>query len=179
MTQEQAVNRKARVGTVVSDVNDQTIVVEIERASRHRIYRKVIRQTKKYHVHDPNNEATRGDVVRIEECRPISKLKRFRLVEVLTERAVAEVAPEEIGQEVVDEVQRSASRAAEEAEAEAEAAADGAEAPSAEAPSDGAPAAEASGDETTSEAAPAVESSDGETASEPAAGESSDDEKAE
>jgi small subunit ribosomal protein S17 len=114
MTQEQAVNRKARVGTVVSDRNDQTVVVAVERASRHRIYRKVIRQTKKYHVHDPNNDATRGDVVRIEECRPISKLKRWRLVEILTERAVADVAPESIGQEVVDEVQRSASRAAEE-----------------------------------------------------------------
>ncbi len=151
MTQEQAVNRKARVGTVVSDVNDQTIVVEIERASRHRIYRKVIRQTKKYHVHDPNNEATRGDLVRIEECRPISKRKRFRLVEVLTERAVAEVAPEEIGQEIVDEVQRSASRAAEEAAAAAEAAGEtpAAEGPVAEAvaePSDDAPAAEGGAD---------------------------------
>jgi len=114
MTQEQAVNRKARVGTVVSDRNDQTVVVAVERASRHRIYRKVIRQTKKYHVHDPNNDATRGDFVRIEECRPISKLKRWRLVEILTERAVADVAPESIGQEIVEEVQRSASRAGDE-----------------------------------------------------------------
>lgn len=150
MTQEQAVNRKARVGTVVSDINDQTIVVEIERASRHRIYRKVIRQTKKYHVHDPNNDATRGDLVRIEECRPISKLKRFRLVEVLTERAVAEVAPEAIGQELVEEVQRSAARAAEE---EAEAAGD---APVAETPAAEAPAAEAPAEPVAeAEAAPA------------------------
>jgi small subunit ribosomal protein S17 len=123
MTQEQAVNRKSRVGVVVSDKNDQTVVVEVERAARHRLYRKVLRKTKKYHVHDPENQATRGDLVRIEECRPISKLKRFRLVEVMTERAVAEVAPESIGQELVEEVQRSAARAAaEEAEAvEAEA----------------------------------------------------------
>ena len=161
MTQEQAVNRKARVGTVVSDKNDQTIVVEIERASRHRIYRKVIRQTKKYHVHDPNNEATRGDVVRIEECRPISKLKRFRLVEVLTERAVAEVAPEAIDQELVEEVQRSASRAAEE---EAEAAA--AEAPTAEA-TEAAPVAEAPAAEAPVAEAPAATDGD----------ESSDDEQ--
>jgi small subunit ribosomal protein S17 len=112
MTQEQAVNRKARVGVVVSDKNDQTVVVEVERASRHRIYRKVQRKTKKYHVHDPENQATRGDLVRIEECRPISKLKRFRLVEVLTERAVADVAPESIDQGLVEEVQRSAARAA-------------------------------------------------------------------
>ena len=111
-TQEQVVNRKVRVGVVVSDVNDQTVVVEVERASRHRLYRKVLRKTKKYHVHDPENQATRGDLVRIEECRPVSKLKRFRLVEVLTERAVAEVAPESIGQEIVAEVQRSAARAA-------------------------------------------------------------------
>jgi small subunit ribosomal protein S17 len=122
MTQEQAVNRKVRVGVVVSDVNDQTVVVAVERASRHRLYRKVIRQTKKYHVHDPENQATRGDLVRIEECRPISKLKRFRLVEVLTERAVAEVAPEAIGQELVEEVQRSAARAAAEGADEAAAA---------------------------------------------------------
>ncbi len=159
MTQEQAVNRKARVGTVVSDRNDQTVVVAVERASRHRIYRKVIRQTKKYHVHDPNNDATRGDLVRIEECRPISKLKRWRLVEILTERAVAEIAPESIGQEVVDEVQRSASRAAEEAaeaasEAPAavtEAAAVEAEAP-AEAPAATEAAAEAPADDAASEA---------------------------
>ena len=158
MTQEQAVNRKARVGTVVSDINDQTVVVEIERASRHRIYRKVIRKTKRYHVHDPNNEATRGDFVRIEECRPISKLKRWRLVEVLTERAVADVAPEAIGQEVVDELQRSATRAAEEAtetaglamEAPAEAAAEEPAAEAAEEPASDA-AAESGDDEQKAE----------------------------
>ena len=116
MAEEQVINRKIRVGTVVSDINDQTVVVEVERASRHRIYRKVIRRTKRYHVHDEQNTATRGDFVSIEECRPVSKLKRWRLVEVLTERAVAEVAPESIGQEVVDEVQRSAARAVAEAE---------------------------------------------------------------
>lgn len=169
MTQEQAVNRKARVGTVVSDKNDQTIVVEIERASRHRIYRKVIRQTKKYHVHDPNNDATRGDLVRIEECRPISKLKRFRLVEVLTERAVAEVAPEAIGQEIVDEVQRSASRAADEA---AEAAETAGETPAAEAPA--VPVAEA-----PPAAAPEAAATDAPATDAPAVTESSDEQKAE
>lgn len=177
MTQEQAVNRKARVGTVVSDINDQTIVVEIERASRHRIYRKVIRQTKKYHVHDPNNDATRGDLVRIEECRPISKLKRFRLVEVLTERAVAEVAPEAIGQEVVDEVQRSASRAAEEA-AEAAAAANPAAAPAAEAATEEPVAAAPAADAPAAEA-PAAEAAEAPAAAEATESETSDDEKAE
>ena len=113
MTSETSVNRKSRVGTVVSDVNDQTIVVAVERAARHRIYRKVIRQTKKYHVHDPENLATRGDLVRIEECRPISKLKRFRLVEVLTEREVTEIAPSTIGQAIVEEIESSATVRAE------------------------------------------------------------------
>ena len=122
MAEERAVNRKSRVGTVVSDRNDKTIVVQIERASRHRIYHKVIRRTKKYHVHDEQNVATVGDLVRIEECRPISRLKRWQLMEVLTERAVAEVAPEALDAALVQEMQRSASRA--HAEEEASSAAD-------------------------------------------------------
>ena len=125
MTEEpRAVNRKRRVGTVVSDRADKTIVVSIERASRHRLYRKVIRRTKRYHVHDAENVATVGDRVRIEECRPVSKTKSWQLVEVLTERAVAEVAPEAIDEAFVSEVQRTAARAAaEETEAGGEAAA--------------------------------------------------------
>ncbi len=111
MTAERVINRKPRVGRVVSDKNDKTIVVEIERASRHRIYHKVIRRTKKYHVHDENNVATVGDTVRIEECRPMSRMKRWMLVEVLTERAVAQVAPESLDQSLVEEMQRSASHA--------------------------------------------------------------------
>lgn len=114
-----AVNRKSRVGTVVSDRNDKTIVVSIERATRHRLYRKVVRRRKQYHVHDEENSATVGDLVRIEECRPISKLKRWQLVAVLTERAVAEIAPEAIDATLVDEVQRTAARAAAEQAEEA------------------------------------------------------------
>ena len=113
---ERSVNRKVRRGTVVSDVNDQTVIVSVASASRHRLYRKVIRRTKRYPVHDPENRATVGDLVVIEECRPISKTKRWRLVEVVTEREVAEVAPESIDETFVDEVQRSAARAAAEAE---------------------------------------------------------------
>jgi len=135
--QQRAVNRKARVGTVVSDRASQTIVVVVERASRHRLYRKVIRRTKRYHVHDAENAATTGDVVRIEECRPISKTKRWRLVEVLTERAVADVAPETIDETLVGEVQRTAARAAaeeasatEDSESSSEAAAEARAAPS-------------------------------------------------
>jgi len=120
MAEEQTVNRKSRVGTVVSDKNDKTIVVSVGRASRHRIYRKVIRRTKKYHAHDEQNQATLGDLVRIEEARPTSKLKKWALVEILTEREVARVAPESIGQTLVEEVQRSAAHAAEETETDAE-----------------------------------------------------------
>lgn len=115
MTTEQrptAVNRKARIGTVVSDKNDKTVIVAVERAKRHRLYHKVIRTTKRYQVHDPENQATIGDQVRIEECRPISKLKRWQLVEVLTQRDVAEVAAAEIDRSLVEEVQRSAAHTA-------------------------------------------------------------------
>jgi small subunit ribosomal protein S17 len=115
-TAAKPVNRKARVGVVVSDKGDQTIIVAIERASPHRLYHKVIRRTKRYPVHDPQNAATTGDLVRIEECRPISKTKRWQLVEVLLEREVAQVAPTAIDATLVTEMQRSAARAAEEAE---------------------------------------------------------------
>jgi small subunit ribosomal protein S17 len=127
-TGTRAVNRKSRVGTVVSDATDKTVVVAIERAAPHRLYRKVIRRTKKYHVHDPENQATVGDLVRIEECRPVSKTKRWQLAEVLTERQVAEVRPEELDREVVSEFQRAGARMEEEAAEAPEAAAEAPEA---------------------------------------------------
>ena len=113
---ERKVNRKTRTGVVVSDVNDQTAIVAVTAAARHRLYRKVIRRTRRYPVHDPENRATVGDLVVIEECRPISKTKRWRLVGVVTEREVAEVRPESIDEALVGEVQRSAARAAAESE---------------------------------------------------------------
>ena len=115
---ERKVNRKRRSGVVVSHGNDKTVIVAVVSAARHRLYRKVIRRTKRYPVHDPENSATTGDLVVIEECRPISKTKRWQLVEVVTEREVAEVAPESIDEALVDEMQRTAARAAAEAEAE-------------------------------------------------------------
>jgi len=122
------VNRKARTGTVVSDRGDQTIIVSIERAAPHRLYRKVIRRTKRYPVHDPQNAASVGDVVRIEECRPISKTKRWRLVEIVQEREVAQVRAETIDASLVSEVQRAAAHAEVEAPAATEVAAATAEA---------------------------------------------------
>lgn len=78
--------RKVRVGTVVSDKNDKTVVVAVETLVEHPLYHKRVRRTKKFHAHDEKNEARVGDRVRIVETRPLSKLKRWRLVEIL-ERA--------------------------------------------------------------------------------------------
>jgi small subunit ribosomal protein S17 len=78
--------RKERQGVVVSDVQDKTIVVRVDRRTTHPLYGKSLRVSKKYHVHDEANEASVGDTVRIVETRPISKLKRWRLSEVV-ERA--------------------------------------------------------------------------------------------
>jgi small subunit ribosomal protein S17 len=68
-------------GVVVSDKNDKTIVVKVERRLRHPVLKKTVRLSKKYHAHDEKNEAKTGDVVRIEETRPLSKQKRWALVE--------------------------------------------------------------------------------------------------
>ncbi|NLZ39008.1 MAG: 30S ribosomal protein S17 [Firmicutes bacterium] len=76
-------NRKTRVGRVVSDKMDKTAVVSVERTTRHPLYGKIIRITNKYKVHDPNNECSIGDKVRIMETRPLSKEKRWRLVEII------------------------------------------------------------------------------------------------
>ncbi|MBW7908476.1 MAG: 30S ribosomal protein S17 [Kiritimatiellae bacterium] len=75
--------RKGRKGTVVSDKADKTIVVSVSRRIRHAVYGKEITVSRKYHAHDENGEAKQGDTVRIEECRPMSRLKRWRLVEVI------------------------------------------------------------------------------------------------
>ena len=78
--------RKERVGVVVSDKMQKSIVVAVERQVKHPIYGKFIKQTTKYHAHDEANDAHVGDLVRIMETRPLSKTKRWRLVEVV-ERA--------------------------------------------------------------------------------------------
>ena len=68
-------------GVVVSDKNDKTIVVKVERRLRHPVPKKTVRLSKKYHAHDEGNTAKTGDVVRIEETRPLSKQKRWTLLE--------------------------------------------------------------------------------------------------
>ena len=76
--------RKTKVGRVVSDKMDKTIVVSVERLTRHRLYKRVMKATTKFAAHDENNEAKVGDSVLIEESRPLSATKRWRLVSVLS-----------------------------------------------------------------------------------------------
>jgi small subunit ribosomal protein S17 len=79
-----ATKRKTMVGRVVSDKMDKTIVVAVQRLARHRVYKRVLRLTSKFKAHDEDNTARVGDRVRIEESRPMSREKRWRLVEVVT-----------------------------------------------------------------------------------------------
>ncbi len=79
--------RKVKVGKVVSDKMEKTVVVLVEMTVRHPIYNRTIKQTKKYKAHDENNEARTGDTVVIMETRPLSKDKRWRVVEI-TNKAV-------------------------------------------------------------------------------------------
>lgn len=79
-------SRKVRVGVVISDSRDKTVTVEVPRSTRHPRYDKIVRTSSKFHAHDETNDAHVGDTVRIMETRPLSKQKRWRVVEVV-ERA--------------------------------------------------------------------------------------------
>ena len=79
-------DRKMRTGVVVSDAMDKTVVVEVQRSKAHPLYKKQMRRGSKLHAHDDANEAKVGDTVRLMETRPMSKTKRWRVVEIL-ERA--------------------------------------------------------------------------------------------
>ena len=76
-------SRKTRVGLVVSDKMDKTIVVAIETNVQHKLYHKIIKRTYKLKAHDEQNSAGIGDTVKVMECRPLSKDKRWRLVEII------------------------------------------------------------------------------------------------
>jgi small subunit ribosomal protein S17 len=77
------VRKKTRTGVVVSDKMNKTVVVAVERRLRHPVYGKVVRRTPHFYAHDEKDQCSEGDVVRIEETRPISKLKRWRVVEIV------------------------------------------------------------------------------------------------
>jgi small subunit ribosomal protein S17 len=109
MQEQQTANeghRKERVGIVVSDRMDKTVVVAVDSFRRHRIYKKVLRRTARYKAHDEANEASVGDLVRIRESRPLSRLKRWRLVEIVQRHEVAETKPVEIDQAVIEELEQ-------------------------------------------------------------------------
>ena len=84
--QQSVARRKTRQGVVVSDARDKTITVRIDTARPHPIYKKTVRRSSKLHAHDEENQAHLGDIVRVQECRPLSSQKRWRLVEIV-ERA--------------------------------------------------------------------------------------------
>lgn len=88
--------RKVRTGAVIRVGMEQTAVVEMVWKQRHRLYRKPMRRVTRFYVHDPLNQCRVGDTVRIQETRPISKTKRWRLLEILQRRQVAEVQPIEL-----------------------------------------------------------------------------------
>ncbi|MCH8896927.1 MAG: 30S ribosomal protein S17 [Chloroflexi bacterium] len=92
--------RKVRVGSVVRTKMDKTAVVEMVWKQRHPIYRKQMRRVARFYVHDPENKCQTGDLVRIQKTRPISKLKHWRLIEILSSRQLAEVQPIELETEI-------------------------------------------------------------------------------
>lgn len=82
-TGEGQIHHQQKVGTVVSNKMDKTIVVSVESLKKHRLYKRTYKQTKHFYAHDDENTCQVGDVVRIEETRPLSKMKRWRLVEIV------------------------------------------------------------------------------------------------
>ena len=114
--------QKTRVGVVVSDKMEKTVVVAIETFRRHRIYKKILRRTRRYKVHDEHGVCDLGDRVRIVETRPLSHDKRWRVAEVLVKGELPEIAPKEIDAELIGQVRKEEERVEEvAAEAEAEA----------------------------------------------------------
>ena len=88
--------RKTRVGRVVSDKMDKTVVVAVETLRHHPLYKKTIKRAVKYKAHDEKNRCGLGDIVKIIETRPLSRQKRWRVGEIITKGEVIEVQPKEI-----------------------------------------------------------------------------------
>ena len=88
--------RKTRIGKVVGDKMNKTVVVAVETSRHHPLYKKAVKRMVKHKAHDEKNECKLGDIVRIAETRPLSKLKRWRVAEIITKGKVVEVKPEEI-----------------------------------------------------------------------------------
>ena len=86
--------KRVLTGTVVSDKTDKTVVVRVERKVKHALYGKIIRRSKKYHAHDEDNSFKAGETVRIEETRPISKLKTWKVLDKVEVSTKAKKADE-------------------------------------------------------------------------------------
>ncbi len=95
--------RKQRTGVVVSDHMNKTVVVRVERTVRHPRYKKVLRRRKQFKAHDETDVCRLGDTVLIEECRPLSKHKQWRVVQILKRHEVAEIQPREIEAPPIEE----------------------------------------------------------------------------
>ena len=96
MAEEKQGNKNEKVGQVVSTRMQKTIVVEVSRRVPHPLYKRIVTKRKKFYAHDEQGTAKTGDVVRIIECRPLSKLKRWRLGEVVRRAAQVAVEPEDL-----------------------------------------------------------------------------------
>ena len=95
-TEKQQGLKNEKVGEVVSTAMSKTIVVEVSRRVPHPIYKRIVARRKKFYAHDEEGTARNGDVVRIQECRPLSKLKRWRLIEVVRRAAQVGAQPKDL-----------------------------------------------------------------------------------
>lgn len=114
--------RRVLEGTVVSDKTEKTVVVAVKSSVQHRLYRKIVRRVRRFMAHDDELNAHLGDTVRIVETRPMSRRKRWRVIEVLTRAELPEVAAESIDLDLLGEVKPEEEETAEEVAAPAEAA---------------------------------------------------------
>jgi small subunit ribosomal protein S17 len=90
--------RKTRTGKVISDKMDKTVVVMVESLRQHPLYKKVVKNRSKFKAHDENNACSMGDTVKIEETRPLSRDKRWRVIEIVRKKELAEVKPSELSE---------------------------------------------------------------------------------
>ena len=112
-------HRQQKVGRVVSNKMDKTIVVVVESLKKHRIYKRTYKQTKRFQAHDEENTCQVGDTVRIEESRPLSKMKRWRLIEII-KRGSGIVPVEELMADVDPDLTSTSSKTSDEEQAEGE-----------------------------------------------------------
>ncbi len=96
--------RRAQVGVVVGNKMQKTVIIAVEKHKRHPLYKKSMRRTQRYKAHDEKGLCALGDTVRILESRPLSREKRWRVVEILARHEVAEVAPREIDQTILERI---------------------------------------------------------------------------